>query len=76
MSARSWAPEVKVDGTWSRNGLRFAAREDAERWARGLLMRWFAPTDSRATEADEEANVNPDGSTLGDSSSSSSESSS
>jgi hypothetical protein len=47
----SYAPEVMVEGKWSSNGLRFATREEAERWGRDLLMRWFVPTDSRAVES-------------------------
>jgi hypothetical protein len=49
----SWAPEVLVEGKWSGNALRFATKEEAEAWARDLLMRWFVPTDSRAVLTDD-----------------------
>jgi hypothetical protein len=52
----SYAPEVFTDGQWAGNGLRFATREEAERWGRDLLMRWFVPTDSRAVESADPVN--------------------
>lgn len=54
--SKSWAPEVFVDGNWSRNGLRFATQKETEDNARHLFIRWTAYTNSRATEADEPAN--------------------
>lgn len=67
MSVRavSWAPEVFVEGSWGGNALRFATKDEAERWGRALLMRWFVPTDSRAVESDEPVNYKllPDGRT-------------
>lgn len=48
----SWKPEVKVDGQWSQNALVFATEAEAEANARDLMFRWFAVTDSRATESD------------------------
>lgn len=53
---KSWAPEVFVDGEWAGNSLRFATKDEAERWARDLLYRWFVPTDSRAVESDDPVN--------------------
>lgn len=52
----SYAPEVFVEGKWSRNGLRFATLAEAEDNARNLMMRWFLVQDSRATEASEPVN--------------------
>jgi hypothetical protein len=52
----SWAPEVHVEGKWSRNGLRFATEEEARRSAVGLMWRWTLVTDARATPADEPVN--------------------
>jgi hypothetical protein len=52
----SWAPEVFVEGKWSRNALRFATKEEAEASAFNLMMRWTSVADSRATEADEPVN--------------------
>ena len=52
----SWKPEVCVDGKWAGNALRFETKEEAEASGRELLMRWFVPTDSRATECDEPVN--------------------
>lgn len=60
----SWAPEVLVEGKWSGNALRFATKEEAERYGVGLLARWFVPTNSRAVETpNERANYRlaPDG---------------
>ena len=53
---KSWAPEVFLEGKWSGNGLRFATKEEAEKWGADLLMRWFVPTDSRAVESDDPVN--------------------
>ena len=55
----SWAPEVMVNGsgdTWSRNGLRFATKEEAESSAMNLALRWLLVEDFRAAEADEPVN--------------------
>jgi hypothetical protein len=52
----SWAPEVFVEGQWSRNGLRFATKAEADANALALMMRWTAVDDSRAAEADEPVN--------------------
>ena len=53
----SWAPELLVSGQWTRNGLRFATEAEALASARELMMRWFAPTDARATPATEPVNA-------------------
>lgn len=54
----SWAPEVIADslGKWSRNGLRFATKEEAEASAKELMMRWWAVTDTRATPTSDPVN--------------------
>lgn len=54
----SWKPEVIADssGKWCGNGLRFATKEEAEANARNLMMRWFAVTDTRATESSDPVN--------------------
>ncbi len=54
----SWRPEVIADnsGQWTPNGLRFATKEEAEANARDLSMRWFAVTDTRATESTDPVN--------------------
>jgi hypothetical protein len=54
--AQSWAPEVFVEGRWSRNSLRFATKAEAAASALNLFMRWTLTSDSRATEADEPVN--------------------
>lgn len=54
-----WKPEVQVvgnGGKWSQNGLVFATKEEAERSAFSLMMRWTAVEDYRAVEVDEAAN--------------------
>ena len=54
----SWKPEVIADnsGKWCGNGLAFATKDEAERWARDLSMRWTLVRDYRAVESDEEVN--------------------
>lgn len=52
----SWAPEVLVEGKWSRNSIRFATQREAAADASGLMWRWTAVRDSRATPADEAPN--------------------
>lgn len=52
----SWKPEVFAEGEWCGNALRFATFDEADRWARDLLYRWFVPTDSRAVESDDPVN--------------------
>jgi len=44
------------DGPWSRNGLVFATKQEAEENARDLMMRWMMVEDSRAAEVDEPVN--------------------
>jgi N12 class adenine-specific DNA methylase len=53
---KSWAPEVKVEGKWSRNQTRFATKEEAEAAAENLFQRWTMADGARATEADEPPN--------------------
>ena len=53
---KSWAPEVFVEGKWTGNGLRFATKDEAERWGNGLLTRWFVPSDNRAVESEDRPN--------------------
>ena len=52
----SWKPEVEVDGKFSRNGLVFATKEEAEFSAQALMNRWLLVTDCRAVEVDEPVN--------------------
>jgi hypothetical protein len=47
-----WKPEVKVGEKWHRNGLTFATKEEAERSAHNLFMRWTSCDDHRAVEVD------------------------
>ena len=52
----SWAPEVFVEGKWSRNQLRFATEQEARDNAQNLMMRWTLVDECRATEATEPVN--------------------
>ena len=52
----SWAPEVFVEGKWSRNQLRFATEQEARDNAQNLMMRWTLVEEYRATEATEPVN--------------------
>ena len=47
----SWVPVIEVEGDWVANGMRFATREEAERWGSDLMSRWFSSTDRRADES-------------------------
>ena len=60
MSPVSWKPEVNTAGEWTGNGMRFATKEEAERWGKSLLARWTAPADYRAVESDEPVNFRLD----------------
>jgi hypothetical protein len=44
----AWKPEVFVEGKWSRNGLVFATREEAEQSAKDLMRRWSVVDDCQA----------------------------
>ena len=54
--ANSWAPEVFVEGRWSRNALRFATEAEAKASASALFGRWWLTEGYRATEDDEQPN--------------------
>ncbi len=56
MTIVSWAPEVWVEGKWTRNQLRFSSEVEARSYAYNLYNRWTLPTDYRATPADEPVN--------------------
>ena len=56
MKNKSYKPEVLVDGQWSTNGLRFATAEEAFGSVMLLRMRWWVPTDGRATESEDPVN--------------------
>lgn len=56
MKTKSYKPEVLVDGKWSTNALRFATAEEAFGSMMALRMRWWVPTDGRATESEDPVN--------------------
>lgn len=56
MKNKSWKPEVLVDGKWATNSLRFATAEEAFASMMQLRMRWWVPTDGRATESEDPVN--------------------
>jgi hypothetical protein len=58
MTTKSWAPEVIADGSgkWSRNGLRFATREEAEANVQNLSWRWLSVRETRVVESDDPVN--------------------
>ena len=60
-TAKSWKPEVKVNGAWSSNALRFATKEEAEGSAWSLFQRWFLCEDSRAAESEDPVNYKREG---------------
>jgi len=52
----AWKPEVEVDGKFSRNGLVFETKEEAEANAQNLMDRWLLVTGCRAVEVNEKPN--------------------
>lgn len=52
----SFAPEILVQGSWSRNGLRFATEQEAADWGVDRLQRWMMAEDSRVVPANEPPN--------------------
>lgn len=58
MSATSWVAEVIADdsGKWTRNGLRFATKEEAEGWVADLYARWTMVRQTRVVETDDPVN--------------------
>jgi hypothetical protein len=56
MNNKSWKPEVKVDGSWASNGLRFATQTEAFESAMQTRMRWWMVDDVRATESEDAVN--------------------
>ena len=53
----SWKWEMDDHGRWVTNALRFATKDEAERYGADLGMRWLAmPWPARAAEADEPVN--------------------
>jgi len=61
MKNKSWKPEVLVDGKWATNALRFATEEEAFGSMMMLRMRWWVPTDGRATESEDPINYRHQG---------------
>lgn len=54
----SFKAEVIADnsGKWVGNSLRFATREEAERYVADLFMRWTLVRETRVVESDEPVN--------------------
>lgn len=55
---QSWKPEVIADnsGKWTGNALRFATKEEAQRYVYDLALRWIAVRDTRVVPSDEPVN--------------------
>ena len=51
----SWKSEVIADnsGTWCGNALRFATKDECDRYGRDLASRWMLVRDVRSTECDD-----------------------
>jgi len=52
-SARSYKPEVEVDGKWYDNGYRYCTEAEALDSAQNLYGRWLLTTGCRATPSDD-----------------------
>lgn len=53
---KSYKIEVRIDGKWSANALRFATKDEAEGSCQELLSRWFAPSEGRSAESEDPVN--------------------
>ena len=51
MMNTSWKPEVRINGQWSTNALRFASKAEAEASVQELMDRWWVPDQGRAVES-------------------------
>lgn len=54
----SWAPEVIADPSdkWCGNALRFATKEEAEKYVLNLFFRWTLVRDTRVVESTDPVN--------------------
>lgn len=54
----SWKPEVRVGSEkgFYGNSLRFATEDEAQRYAKDLMSRWFSVVETRAVESEEAVN--------------------
>ena len=61
----SWKPEVRVGSEtgFYGNSLRFKTEDEAKRYARDLMSRWFSVVETRAVESEDEVNyvLSPEG---------------
>jgi hypothetical protein len=62
LDMQSWRPEVVADagGKWTPNGLCFATRDEAYRWAQDLSYRWILVSKYRAMPCSEPVNYRYD----------------
>jgi len=53
---KSWKGEVIADnsGEWAGNALRFATKEEAEKYIHSLMMQWMAVRETRVVESPDE----------------------
>jgi len=56
MMATSWAPEVFVQGQWSRNHVRLPTKDQARGYALNLMLRWTLVEEIRVVESDDPVN--------------------
>jgi hypothetical protein len=53
----SYKMEVRVDGQWSTNNMRYATKAEADEAGKELLSRWCVPDASRAAPSDDPVNA-------------------
>ena len=53
----SYAPEVLIEGKWSRNGLRFSSKDEAEATARDTMARRIMVEHTRVVESSDPVNA-------------------
>ena len=52
----SYKTEVRVNGQWSGNALRFATISEADEYGKELLSRWYVPDAHRVVGSDDAVN--------------------
>jgi len=53
----SHSSEVLVGDRWMGDHFRFHSLDEAQRYGKTKILRWYVPTDSRTAEVDEPANA-------------------
>ena len=63
-TAQSWVCEANDGSGFARNGLRFATKEEADKWGSGLMWRWLGCKEVRSVQTADAVNARYEGDTL------------